>query len=293
MNCFTLPDPTPIEKRVMNLIGPGLAEWSEFAGGEMFVSVRGVEESVCLVGRTGPSGVDLFRTALLADTLRRNGATQITAVIPYFAYARQDRRHAPGDAVTGAFAASQLACAGVTRIVTADLHSNRIREGTTIPIVSVDPLPDMAPALRRGPRGEFTVVAPDRGSAGRAERLAALLGRPGDVLVFEKKRTRFVGVAVGRPEGRVAGASAVIVDDMLDTGATVAAAVVRLKEQGFRVFSLCATHPLFTGDAVKRIRRLKFSRIVCANTIPMAPRVRHLKGFVQVDLSRRLVAAVR
>ncbi|MBI4457956.1 ribose-phosphate pyrophosphokinase [Candidatus Uhrbacteria bacterium] len=295
MQAFTLPEPLPVEKNLAAMLSrgrPGQAEWSRFPSGEHFVHVSLSSTHACVAGRSFPPGDNLLMTALLCDTLRRNGAQEITLALPYFAYSRQDRQQLAGDPLSAGAIPTLLAAVGVKRIVTADIHSTLALEASPIPIESVSMLPDFAAVLRPKLRpAPFTVVAPDHASRIRAEGLTALLGGV-PIAWIEKERTRFKGVTARGRSGELAGTTAVLIDDMLDTGGTIEAAVRMLKKEGFKEFHLAITHPIFSKGAVPLLRKLGFSSVVVGNTMPISSEAKRLRGFTVVDAAPRLAEAM-
>ncbi|HTK05184.1 MAG TPA: ribose-phosphate diphosphokinase [Candidatus Eisenbacteria bacterium] len=295
MHCYTLPEPTAAERKIALEVGRvSPARWKTFPSGELFVHV-GLETGVAaLVGRTAPPSEDFFRTALLADTLRRAGATGVVAAVPYMGYARQDRQESKGDAFSAAFLTNQLAAAGVVRLITVDVHSDRIRESGPARLTSVSPVPDLAPALQLAlGQKDFTIVAPDFGARHRAEAFADLLAHREPAWV-EKRRDPNTGkVTLMDVHGDLRGDIAVIVDDILDTGGTIELAVKMLRAKRFKTIFLCVTHPVFSKGAAARIRRLGIARIITTNTIPLRSDAAKLPGLKVVDVTSRIAAAVR
>jgi len=296
MRTYLLPEPTAIEADLQRRLS-GSAEptavWRRFPSGEDHVNVGSVDEQVCVIGRTAPPGDNLFRTMLLLDTLRRNGARYTTLVLPYFAYARQDRPMQAGDPVTAATITRLLAAAGADRIVTADLHSTRNIESNPIPIESISVIPDMAETLRADLADrEFTVVSADYGGQARADRFARSLGRETGAVWIEKDRDENGQVTAKRLVGRLAGTSAVIVDDILDTGGTVGEAVRLLREHGCREFYLCIVHPVFSASALRLVKSIKFRKIVISDTCPIPAGLRRLRQVEVLSAASRLAEAV-
>ncbi len=296
MRCYTLPEPTPAERKIATIVSgraPAEAQWKVFPSGEIFLHAEPAAGTVAIVGRTAPPADDFFRTALLADTLRRSGAEGIIAAVPYLGYARQDRQDAKGDALSSSFVAAQLAAAGVTRIVTVDVHSDRTRESCPVAMTDVSPVPDMAVAVQLALGGkDYTIVSPDFGARHRAEALAAVLGHREPAWV-EKRRDPSTGkVSLVDVHGDLRGDVAVIVDDILDTGGTVELAVKMLRVKRFETVFLCVTHPVFAKGAAARIRRLGLSKIFVSNTIPLRPDAAALPGIKVVDVTPLVAAAV-
>ncbi len=296
MKVYTLPEPRPIERALLKKLGgtSRLADWKEFPNGELFVRVRDVERRVVVIGRFGPPAENLARTLLLCDTLRRSGAKRIDLVLPYMAYARQDRQRVDGDPVSADWVLRMTASLGVDRIVTTDIHSERVLEFTPMPITSISMVPEMAEQLRPFLGDEpFTVVAPDRGAMGRADAFAARIGGRIGRLWIEKYRDENGRLTIRKAFGHPLGKTAVVVDDQLDTGGTVDQTVRLLKDQGFDRLVLCIVHPVFSNDAAKIVRRIGFKRVLITDTMPFPAGLRGRKEVRVISAADALAAAVK
>ncbi len=277
MKLFSIPHPVGLARALLSGRGftRGIAEWKRFTDGEASVNVGAVSGRVAALGRLTPGTDDIFLTALLIDALRRNGAARVTVIVPYLAYERQDRRAAPGEPVSAAVVTRLLAAAGASRIMTADLHSRADAAVSMIPIANVPVLTSMAAPLARLLRGrQVTVVSPDRGGLARASAFAKALGA-GRPIWIEKERLPS-GAKARRLRGKPLPGPVVLVDDIVDTGGTVFEAVRLLKKAGARELYLCATHPILSGPAVKRLRSCGFRRIFFSDTVPLTRAARNL-----------------
>lgn len=297
MRTYLLPAPDAAERALSRAISGDAsmsALWKTFPCGEDNVRVDRPERQVCVIGRTAPPGDNFFRTLLLVDTLRRSGAELITVLLPYFGYARQDRQQLAGEAVTAGAILKALASAGATRIVTADLHSDASRESSPIRLESVSVVADMAAAVRGAIGDEAcTVLAPDHGAKHRADLLAAGLGQRQEAAWVEKTRHPLTGkLTATEIRGALRGSTAVIIDDILDSGKTIELAARLLRRRGTTTLYLCITHGLFTGDAVARVRRLKFKGIFVADAVPLPKKAARLPRLRLVPIGPRLAAAV-
>lgn len=296
MKVYTLPDPNVLERKlVRRLAGSSrtLAKWGAFTGGEEFVRVSDIGTRVCVLGRTLPPAENVFRTLMLIDTLRRGGAKDITLVIPYFAYSRQDRAVKRGDSVAALWITQTFASAGADRIVTADVHSERIADSSPIPVISVSTIPLFVSALKSiAGDQDVTIVSPDNGGRARADILAGELGL-GKAVCLEKKRTRKGGVQMLGIKGRLRGKSAVLVDDMVSTGGTVREAVKVLREAGVSEFRLCATHPAFAGDACRTLKDLGFSELLFTDTREIFGCASRIPGIRVLGVADALVDAIK
>lgn len=240
-----------------------------FANGEMFVRIvsRCRGRSCVALGAIEPPPERLMSFLLLCHTLRKDGAARVTAVLPYLAYSRQDRI-APGESLATAWLGGLLRASGIDRLVTVDLHNPNARGLLRVPVRSLSPAPRFA-GLIRDP-ASATFVAPDRGAVERCRALARAAGGRTPIVTFEKERTRRGATSVMRG---TPGPRAVIVDDILDTGATLAACARTLRDAGCRDVTVVVTHALFTGDAAERLRAAGVRRILCTDAVPLrAPR---------------------
>jgi ribose-phosphate pyrophosphokinase len=232
---------------------PGIGEEVErvavrrFANGELHVTVPArVEGRLCVViGSVSPPAGNLARLTLLAHALRRAGAERITAVLPYLAYARQDAATF-NESLGLAWVGELLRASGVTDVVCVDVHSDRAAVLAGVELVSLSPARLLADALPASWREDVTFVAPDEGAIDRCAAVAQAAGVEGPIVWLRKRRTptgvEHLGLA-GSP-----GSRAVIVDDILDTGATLASCGRQLRQAGVREIGVIATHGLFTGE---------------------------------------------
>ena len=256
---------------------PGRREIERFPDGECQVrilqSVRG--HDVYIVQSTGPPVEEnLLELLLLADACRRAGARRLTAVIPYFGYARQDRRASGREPVAARLVADLIRTGGLDRVVAIDLHSAASEGFFSLPLEHLTAVPPLAEALRRLPlAGNGVVVAPDLGAAKLADRYARLLEMP--VAIVHK--TRFSGreVATRGLTGDVEGRQPVIVDDMISTGGTIEAAAKALAAAGaLPVSAVVATHGLFVGDAGDRLAAVGVRRFLVTDSVAPPPELR-------------------
>jgi len=248
---------------------PVTCKLDRFPDGEMRPVVNPVRgDDVYVIQPTGPPVSDhLMELLLLLDACRRDGAGRITAVVPYFGYARQDRRGRSGEPVGARVAADALAASGAQRLVVVDPHSAALEAMCGIPVEILTAVPALAEALAPDVPGDAVVVAPDLGAVKLAEHYASLLQRPVAVV----RKTRLTGATVRAEEivGHVAGRPAIIVDDMISTGATIEAATqVVLAHGGTSGIVVAATHGLLVGGAARRLRGLPIRRVVTTDTLP-------------------------
>ena len=244
----------------------------KFADGETFVksneSVRG--DKVFIVQSTSkPVNESIMELLIFIDALRRSSAKEIVAVIPYYGYARQDRKASPREPITSKLVANLLTVAGATRVVTMDLHARQIQGFFDIPVDHMEALPILAKHfIKYGFSPEETVVvSPDVGGVKRARSLAKWLHSP--LAIIDKRRAKANVSEVMNIIGDVKGKKAILIDDMIDTAGTICNAAAALKEKGAIEVYGCATHAIFSGPAVERLKESAFSEIVVTDTVEL------------------------
>jgi ribose-phosphate pyrophosphokinase len=249
---------------------PEVAEVAAFAGGETRVrvpaDVRGAD--VYLVQPTCPPvNEHLMVLALLADAARAAGAARVTAVVPYFGYARQEQRDRPGDPRSAQVAARLLAGVGVEHLVVLDLHAPALESAFPMPatLLRADEL--FLPRVRGWGRGDLAVVAPDAGGLKRAQRYAQALGA--GLVVVAKDRPRPDVAAPVQVLGDVRGRSCLVVDDMASTGRTLAGAAEALYRAGAREVHAAFTHAVMAPGAADRLVAARFGRVLTTDSIPV------------------------
>ncbi|MCU0869344.1 MAG: ribose-phosphate pyrophosphokinase [Burkholderiales bacterium] len=250
----------------------GRATVGRFSDGEVMVelleNVRGrdvfILQSTCM-----PTNDNLMEVVLMADALKRSSAGRITAAIPYFGYARQDRRpRSARVAISAKVVANMLAVAGVHRVLTMDLHADQIQGFFDIPVDNVYAAPILLGDIWKHAHDNLIVVSPDVGGVVRARALAKRL--ESDLAIIDKRRPRPNVSTVMNIIGDVAGRTCVIMDDMVDTANTLCEAAAALKDKGAtRVLAYC-THPVLSGKAVERISNSAIDELVVTDTIPLS-----------------------
>ena len=249
----------------------GKALVGRFSDGEVQVeiqeNVRGKHVFI-LQSTCAPTNDNLMELMVMVDALKRASARRITAAIPYFGYARQDRRpRSARVAITAKVVANMLEVAGVERVLTMDLHADQIQGFFDIPVDNIYASPVLLEDLRKKNYEDLLVVSPDVGGVVRARALAKQLNT--DLAIIDKRRPKANVAEVMNIIGEVEGRNCVIMDDMIDTGGTLCKAAQVLKERGAKqVFSYC-THPVLSGGAAARIADSALDEVVVTDTIPL------------------------
>jgi ribose-phosphate pyrophosphokinase len=251
----------------------GRALVGRFSDGEVNVelmeNVRG--RDVFIVQPTcPPSNDNLMELLVMVDACRRSSAARITAVVPYFGYARQDRRpRGVRAAITAKLVANMIQRAGVDRLLTVDLHADQIQGFFDIPVDNVYASPVLLSDAWRKRHDNMVVVSPDVGGVVRARALAKQLDDV-DLAIIDKRRPRANEVKVMNIIGDVRGRSCILVDDMVDTAGTLCQAAEALKEQGAEKVFAYITHPVLSGKAIERISSSALDELVTTDTIPLS-----------------------
>jgi ribose-phosphate pyrophosphokinase len=254
---------------VIGQLQPGRFQVARFENGELHVEVetRSTAEHCVVLGSIAPPDEQLLSTLLLAHTLQKEGASKITAVLPYLGYARHDKDK-PGQSIATAWAGSLVKASGCDQLITVDVHSQETKRLFPVPVVSLSSAGVFAEAIARYGLTGAAVVAPDEGAIGRCEAVRTAAGMaPGKVPYFEKHRTE-TGIIHAGPIGEV-GRQAVIVDDILDTGVTLVSACEKLSTARVDEIDVMVTHGLFTGTRWKDLYRLGVKRIFCTDSVPL------------------------
>ncbi len=275
----------------------GDATVGRFSDGEVQVqineNVRG-SDVVIIQSTCVPTNDNLMELLLMVDALRRASAGRITAVIPYFGYARQDRRvRSARVPITAKVVADFLSGVGVDRVLTCDLHAEQIQGFFDVPVDNVFGSPVLLDDIRK--KTDLTnpiVVSPDIGGVVRARAVAKLLNDT-DMAIIDKRRPRANVSKVMHIIGDVADRDCILVDDMIDTGGTLCKAAEALKERGARRVFAYATHAVFSGSAAKNIASDALDEVVVTDTIPLSPEIRVLGKVRTLTLSGMLAEAIR
>jgi ribose-phosphate pyrophosphokinase len=272
----------------------GRAEVGTFSDGECCVeigeNVRGMDTFV-LQSISAPANTHLMELLIMIDALRRSSARRITAVIPYYGYARQDRKDKPRVPITAKLVADLLSVAGADRVLCMDLHAGQIQGFFNIPVDNLFATPLLLDAIvDRFPRN-LTIVSPDAGGAERARAYAKRLDA--SLVLIDKRRERPNVAEVMNIIGDVVGRNCVIVDDLVDTAGTLCEAARSLVDDGARAVHAAITHPVLSGPAQKRIAESPIIELIVTDTIPLRNDARDVEKIHVVSVARLLGEAIR
>ena len=278
-------------------ISLGDATVGRFSDGEIQVqineNVRGADVFI-IQSTCAPTNDNLMELIVMVDALRRASAGRITAVIPYFGYARQDRRvRSARVPITAKVVADLLSTVGIDRVLTCDLHAEQIQGFFYVPVDNAFGSPVLIDdILKKTDLVNPIVVSPDIGGVVRARAVAKLLNDT-DMAIIDKRRPRANVAQVMHIIGDVADRDCILVDDMIDTGGTLCKAAEALKERGARRVFAYATHPVFSGKAAENLASDALDEIVVTDTIPLSPQIAALGKVRVLTLSSMLAEAIR
>ena len=263
---------TELAEEIASIMGKplGKATVTKFSDGEISVniweSVRGID--VYIVQPTcNPVNDNLMELLIMIDAMKRASAGRINAVLPYYGYARQDRKAKARDPITAKLVADLIMAAGADRVVTMDLHANQIQGYFNIPVDHLVGMPILARYFKEKGMDDVVVVSPDHGSVTRARSMAEYLNCP--IAIVDKRRPEPNKSEIMNIIGNIEGKNCIIIDDMIDTAGTITNAANAIKDLGATAVYACATHPVLSGPAVERIEKSAIEELVLLNTIPM------------------------
>lgn len=291
---FALSASQDLAKNIAKNLGTELGDCKvhHFADGEILVeigeSVRG--KDVFIVQSTSnPVTENLMEILVLVDALKRASAKEITAVIPYFGYARQDRKAKPRQPITSKLVADLLTVAGVDRVVTVDLHARQIQGFFDIPVDEMEALPLLYKYFKGKDIEDLCVVSPDHGGATRARKLSEALDCP--IAIIDKRRPKPNVAEVMGIIGDVAGKNCILVDDMIDTAGTICAGANVLMEKGAKSVYIACTHGVLSGAATERLQNCAAKEVVICDTITI-PEEKQFDKLVQVTVADLLAHTI-
>ena len=275
-------------------ISLGQARLRRFPDGECSFqideNIRGAD--VFIVQPTSsPADQHLMELCVMIDAFRRSSAARITSVIPYYGYARQDRKDKPRVPISAKLVANLLSAAGTNRVLTMDLHKPQIQGFFDIPVDHLFAAPVIIEHLSRLDFPDLTIVSPDAGGAERARAYAKRLDA--ELALIDKRRTEDGTAEVMNVVGDVAGRTCILQDDMIDTAGTVQKAAEALKRAGAKQVLACAVHGVLSGPAIDRIENSHIDQLVITNSVPLSPAGQQCKKIVVLPVSRLLAQAIR
>ena len=274
----------------------GAADVGRFSDGEVTVEIKQNVRTrdVFVVQPTcAPTNDNLMELLVMVDALKRASAERICAVIPYFGYARQDRRvRSTRVPITAKVVANMLQAAGVTRVLTMDLHADQIQGFFDIPVDNIYASPVLLGDLRQKNYSNLIVVSPDVGGVVRARAVAKRLD-DADLAIIDKRRPRANVATVMNIIGDVEGKDCVLVDDIVDTAGTLCAAAAALKQHGANKVAAYCTHPVLSGPAVDNLNNSVLDELVVTDTIPLSPQAQGCSKIRQLSVAELLAETIR
>jgi len=272
----------------------GNAKVRTFSDGEVMVeigeNVRGRDVYV-IQSTSSPANNNLMELLVMVDALKRASASKINAVVPYFGYARQDRKVAPRAPITAKLVADLMSVAGIDRLLTMDLHAGQIQGFFDIPVDHLYAAPVMLDEIRQQDLGELVVVSPDAGGTERARAFAKRLNA--GLAIIDKRRSGPNVSEVMHIIGDVKDKVCVIIDDMIDTAGTLCTAASALQDQGAIDVYACATHGVLSGPALERIAASPLKKVFITDTIVTQDKLDQCDRLQGLSVSRLLAEAIR
>lgn len=291
---FSLSSSKKLAQDIASILGTKVGDCKvhHFADGEILCeigeSVRG--KDVFIVQSTSnPVTENLMEILVLTDALKRASAREITAVIPYFGYARQDRKAKPRQPITSKLVADLLTTAGVNRVVTVDLHAAQIQGFFDIPVDEMQALPLLIKYFRKKKVQDLCVVSPDHGGATRARKMSEAFDCP--IAIIDKRRPKPNVAEVMGIIGNVEGKNCILVDDMIDTAGTITAGVDMLKQKGAKDVYIACTHGVLSEPAIERLSTCAAKEVVITNTIEI-PQEKKFDKLVSVSVAGLLAHTI-
>jgi len=258
---------------------------------EILENVRG--QDVYVIQPTcAPAEKNLMELLVMIDALKRSSADRVTAVLPYFGYARQDRRPRTARvAITAKLVADMICVAGADRALTMDLHADQIQGFFNIPVDNIYASPVLNSELYRHEPENLLVVSPDVGGVVRARAMAKQLNA--DLAIIDKRRPRANEAKVMHIIGEIEGKTCVLMDDMVDTASTLCEAAKALKDAGAVQVKACCTHPVLSGHALEKITNSELDEVVVTNSIPLSEGAENCRKIRQISISGLLAESIR
>jgi ribose-phosphate pyrophosphokinase len=272
----------------------GNAKVGTFSDGEIMVeiqeNVRGMDvfiiQSIC-----SPVNEHLMELLIMIDAMKRASAERITATIPYYGYARQDRKVAPRVPISAKLIADLITAAGAHRVLTLDLHAGQIQGFFNIPVDNLFATPVILDHIREKYQNDLVIVSPDAGGVERARAIAKRLDA--SLAIIDKRRERPNESQVMNVIGDITNKTALIMDDMVDTAGTLTQAADALAERGAKSVSACCIHPVLSGSAIEKINRCSLKELVVTNTIPLLEKTKLSNKITVLSVGNLLAEAIK
>ena len=297
LKIFSLSSNRPLAEKIAKEVGLELGKLNiqRFSDGEIKVnieeSVRGAHVYV-IQSTSAPTNDNLMELLIMVDACRRASAKTINIVMPYYGYARQERKAQPREPITAKLVANMIAVAGADRVLTLDLHAPQIQGFFDIPVDHLLGVPLLANYfLDQGLEGDdVVVVSPDHGGVVRARKLADFLKAP--IAIIDKRRPKPNVSEVMNIIGEVEGKTCIIIDDMIDTAGTITLAAAALLDRGAKEIYAACTHPVLSGPAVERLEESKIKEVVVTDSI-LQPEERHFNKLVVISVAELMAEGIR
>jgi ribose-phosphate pyrophosphokinase len=272
----------------------GGAKVKTFSDGEIQIEINEnvrLKDIFVVQSTCHPVNDNLVELLLMIDAFNRSSAKRITAVIPYFGYARQDKKVAPRVPISAKLVADLISTAGADRVITMDLHAGQIQGYFNIPVDNVFAAPILLKYIQTNLHNNTVVVSPDAGGVERARAFAKRLDA--GLAIIDKRREAPNVAQAMNIIGEVEGKSAIILDDMVDTAGTLTQAAQALKDRGATRIHACCTHPVLSGPAIDRINDSAIDSLVVANTIPLSGNAKDCKKIVALSIAELLGETIK
>ena len=269
---FTGNSNVSLAEEIASIMGKPLSksEVTTFSDGEISVSIHEIvrgRDIFIIQSTSDPVNNNLMELLIMIDAMKRASAGRINAVIPYYGYARQDRKSKARDPITAKLVADLIGAAGADRVIAMDLHAAQIQGYFNIPVDHLFGIPVLVKYYKKKKFGDLIIVAPDHGSVTRARSMAKPMGVP--IAIIDKRRQKANESEIMHVIGDISGKTCILVDDLIDTAGTIANAADKLIELGAKEVYACATHGVLSGKAISRLEESAIKEIVVLNTIPV------------------------
>ncbi|WP_243388486.1 ribose-phosphate diphosphokinase [Bacillus kexueae] len=294
LKIFALNSNYDLAKQIADVVGVDLGKCSvtRFSDGEIQInieeSIRGCDVYV-IQSTSAPVNEHLMELLIMVDALKRASANRINIVIPYYGYARQDRKARAREPITAKLVANLLETSGASRVITLDLHAPQIQGFFDIPIDHLMGVPILGEYFSQKNFDDIVIVSPDHGGVTRARKLADRLKAP--IAIIDKRRPRPNVAEVMNIVGNIEGKTTILIDDIIDTAGTITLAANALVENGAKEVYACCTHPVLSGPAIERIQNSKIKELVVTNSITL-PEEKKIEKITELSVAPLIGEAI-